>query len=130
MTLEVRVVTPEREVFSGQAAMVVARGVDGDVGIMAGHAPLLIQLAIGPLKINTGSAPAYAVVDGGFMHVSSEGDATRVDVLASHAEMATEIDAEAARRRKDHAEGKLRDGDDAAARAELAKAMARINLIG
>ncbi|MGH2676463.1 MAG: F0F1 ATP synthase subunit epsilon, partial [Actinomycetota bacterium] len=40
-TLRISVVSPEREVFSGQADMVVARGVDGEVGILPGHAPML-----------------------------------------------------------------------------------------
>jgi F-type H+-transporting ATPase subunit epsilon len=51
MALEVHVVTPEREVWSGEASMVIARGVEGEVGILAGHAPLLVRLAIGALRI-------------------------------------------------------------------------------
>ena len=53
MTLAVHIVTPEREVWSGEATMVGARGIDGEVGILAGHAPLLIRLAIGDIRIQT-----------------------------------------------------------------------------
>ena len=51
MALAVAVVTPEREVWAGQATEVIAHGIDGDVGILTGHAPLLVQLAIGPLQV-------------------------------------------------------------------------------
>jgi F-type H+-transporting ATPase subunit epsilon len=129
MPLEVHVVTPEREVWSGTTEMVIARGVEGEVGILGGHAPLLIRLAIGPLKIVPAEGrPEYAVVDGGFMHVSTREGVTRVDVLADHAEMAGEIDTEAARRRLEELEARARQGDDARIRAELAKATARVNL--
>jgi F-type H+-transporting ATPase subunit epsilon len=130
----VHVVTPEREIWSGEADMIVARGVDGEVGILGGHAPLLIQLAIGPLRIiHEGGEREVAVVDGGFLHVSTESGATRADVLASSGEMASEIDLEAARSRKEQAEARLRerDGDDAAgAETELRKAEARISIAG
>jgi F-type H+-transporting ATPase subunit epsilon len=138
MPLEVHVVTPERELWSGEASTVVARGVAGEVGILSGHAPIMVRLAIGPLRIFRDDAPELAaVVDGGFMHVTSDGEATRVDVLASQAEMAEEIDVEAARRRVSELEDRLRDRDSAEADADLAgvkgsllKAQARINLAG
>jgi F-type H+-transporting ATPase subunit epsilon len=131
MSLEVHLVTPEREVWTGTAEMVVAAGIDGHVGILGGHAPLLIQLAIAPLKLQLADGSwLSAVVDGGFLHVSTEAGATRVDVLASSAEMATEIDQAAARSRREEAESRVRAGDDAGARAELAKAMARVDVAG
>ena len=51
MPLDVHVVTPERELWSGEASTVVARGVAGEVGILSGHAPMMVGLAIGPLRI-------------------------------------------------------------------------------
>lgn len=127
MPVEVHVVTPEREVWVGEAVQVTARGVDGDVGILAGHAPLLVQLAIGPLHILRGDEPELAaVIDGGFMHVASRDGVTRVDVMATHAELASEIDLAEARRRLDAAQQR----DDAAAAVEIAKATARIGLLG
>ena len=50
-TLDVHLVTPEREVWSGPAQRGVALGVVGDVGILPGHAPMLIRLAVSPLRI-------------------------------------------------------------------------------
>jgi F-type H+-transporting ATPase subunit epsilon len=157
--VEVHVVTPEREVWTGQAEIVIARGVDGEVGILAGHAPMMVQLAIGPLRIQTeGQAETAAVIDGGFLHVSSAADrdetsaadrdetsaadrdeagakATRVDVLATGAELAGDIDLEAARARAAELQERLQDHDTHLAeaeivslRSELKKALARISL--
>jgi len=128
VSLEVHVVTPEREVWSGQATMVIARGVEGEVGILSGHAPLLIRLAVGVLRIRQDGTQESAVVDGGFLHVTSQEGATRVDVLASRAEMASEIDLRAAAHRVEELRRRLGQKEDAGARAELAKAMARVQL--
>jgi F-type H+-transporting ATPase subunit epsilon len=128
--LEVHVVTPEREVWSGEVTELIARGVDGEVGILSGHAPLLVQLAIGPLRMLTDGGETKAVVDGGFLHVSSHEGVTRADVLASSAELADEIDLVAARRRLEEAENRAASDDNGVATGEIAKAMARINLVG
>ncbi len=131
MALDVHLVTPEREVWAGPAEMVVARGTDGMVGIMPGHAPLLIRLAIGILRIQVdGGRWEGAVVDGGFLHVTNTDEGTRVDILGTHAEMASEIDRRAAEVRADEARARLAQGEDVEARAELAKALARTGLAG
>ena len=131
MALDVHLVTPEREVWAGLAEMVVAHGTDGMVGILAGHAPLLIRLAIDVLRIQLEDGRwEVAVVDGGFLHVTNDEGSTRVDVLATSAEMAGEIDRQAAQARLEQAQARVAEGDDAAGRAELAKAMARTGLDG
>ena len=128
MPLDVHVVTPEREIWSGEAAMVIARGVEGEVGILPQHAPLLIRLAVGRLRIRVDGTEEAAVVDGGFLHVTTTEGVTRVDVLASSAEMARQIDIRAAERRVHELQEELGRRDDAGQRAELAKAMARVEL--
>jgi F-type H+-transporting ATPase subunit epsilon len=129
MALEVHLVTPEREVWGGRAQMVIARGTDGMVGILAGHAPLLIRLAIGALRIQDEAGDwRTAVVDGGFMHVTSHDEDTRVDVLATGAELDAEIDRQAAEARVAELQARLAEDDDAAVRTELAKALARTGL--
>ena len=130
MALEVHVVTPEREVWSGPATMVIARGVEGEVGILEGHAPLLIRLAIGALRIQHEGQEHWAVVDGGFLHCVSLEEGTRVDVLATTASLESEIDVERERRRVEEMEKRIAEVDDAGAHIELAKALARINLRG
>ena len=121
-TLRVTVVSPEREVFTGQADMVVARGVDGEVGILPGHAPMLIELAVAPVRLLEGETETGKIlVDGGFLHVTPGEEETRVDVLAEHALLPDEVDAGAARRRVSELEGR----DDDEAEAELARALMR-----
>jgi F-type H+-transporting ATPase subunit epsilon len=128
MPLDVHVVTPEREIWSGEAAMVIARGVEGEVGILPQHAPLLIRLAVGRLRIRIDGTEEAAVVDGGFLHVTTTEGVTRVDVLASSAQMAGQIDLRAAEYRVQELQRELAQRDDAGLRAELAKAMARVEL--
>jgi F-type H+-transporting ATPase subunit epsilon len=129
VALEVHVVTPEREVWSGQATEVIAHGVDGDVGILSGHAPLLVHLAVGPLRIQQEDGTwLQAVVDGGFLHVSTEEGASRVDVLATNAQLETEIDVDAARRRLEELQAAGAAEDDEHAKTEIARAEARIAL--
>jgi F-type H+-transporting ATPase subunit epsilon len=139
VSVEVHVVTPERELWAGNASMVIARGVDGAVGIQAGHIPLLVRLAIGPLRVlREGEPELLAVVDGGFMHVTSSSEgATRVDVMAAHAEFVEEIDLPAARERAERLQAQLTqndahlaEADVAAAKDDLQKALTRISLAG
>ena len=128
---EVFLVTPEREAWSGQATMVVARGSEGEVGILAGHAPMLIQLAIGPLFIDPVEGDRIAAaIDGGFLHVVTNEGETRVDVLAEEAELKDEIDLDRARRQKQEAERRIAGREDAGALSELAKAVARLDVAG
>ena len=128
---DVFLVTPEREVWSGQATMVVARGSEGEVGILAGHAPMLIQLGVGPLFVDPVEGERIAAaIDGGFLHVVTNEGETRVDVLAEHAELRGEIDLDLARRQKEEAERKIQNHEDAEAITELAKAVTRIDLAG
>jgi F-type H+-transporting ATPase subunit epsilon len=128
--LEVHLVTPEREVWAGEADFVTARGVDGDLGVLPGHAPLLAALAVGPVFIDAGGSRTAVAVDGGFLHVAHEDDVTRVDILAEHALLSEELaqdDAEARERRADE----LRSDDRLdEAREERAKAATRRRVAG
>jgi F-type H+-transporting ATPase subunit epsilon len=131
VALEVHVVTPEREVWAGPATEVIAHGVEGDVGILTGHAPLLVQLAIGPLQVQQEDGSwLRAVVDGGFLHVSTEEGATRVDVLATNAQREDEIDVEAVRRRLEELRAADASEDEEQVKSEIARAEARVALVG
>ncbi len=86
--LQVSVVSPEAEVYSGEADMVVARGTDGMVGIMPGHAPMLIELAEAPVRLFDGMTERESIeVQGGFLHVMPGDEVTRVDILAESASL-------------------------------------------
>ena len=116
--LSVHVVSPEREVYAAEADMVVARGTDGEVGILPGHAPMLIELAIAPVRVFDGTTEREKIlVDGGFLHVTPGEDVTRVDVLAESAQMTGEVDAAAARRQVDELRPTAEQGDRRAAAA-------------
>jgi len=130
VSLEVHLVTPERDVWSGEASMVVAHGVEGDVGILQGHAPMLIRLGISPLRALRDSEEVLrAGVDGGFLHVTSEGDVTRVDVLATDAVLAHEVDRGREEQRRTEMEERLRQvAEDDSAKEELDKALMRLGL--
>ena len=124
-TLQVHLVTPEREVWSGEADFVTARGVDGDLGVLPGHAPLLAALAVGPVFIDAGGSRTAVAVDGGFLHVAHDDDVTRVDILAEHALLSDELAQDDAESRERRAE-ELRSEDRLdEAREEEAKAAVR-----
>ena len=94
--LRVALVSPEREVWSGEAEFVVARTLEGEIGILPGHSPVLGVLLDGSIvKITpTGGAdPVLAMVGSGFLSVAND----EVSVLAEQAELGTEIDVAAAR---------------------------------
>jgi F-type H+-transporting ATPase subunit epsilon len=83
--LQVELVSADRKVWSGEASIVVARTVEGDVGILPGHAPVLSLLAPGEVKIEpTGGAPVVATVDGGFLSVEHD----RITIVSDQAAIA------------------------------------------
>ena len=93
--IQVDLVTAERQVWSGRAQMVVARTVEGDIGIMPGHAPLLGLLREGfAARIVEPDGNVLSVaVHGGFLSVTKDG----VSILAEDAELRDEIDVTKAR---------------------------------
>jgi F-type H+-transporting ATPase subunit epsilon len=99
--LHVELVSVEREVWSGEATQVTARTIEGDIGVLPGHAPLLGQLAEGGIVTiyPPQGSPVLAAVHGGFLSVTDEG----VTVLAEIAELAAEIDASRAKAALDRA---------------------------
>jgi F-type H+-transporting ATPase subunit epsilon len=103
--IKLDIVTMERLLISEDVDYVSAPAVDGIVGILPKHAPLLTALSFGELRYKKGSAEYSFVIGGGFMEVRPD----KVTVLADVAEQADEIDekrAEAARR---HAQESLKE---------------------
>ena len=84
--MRVAVVSPEHQVWSGEAEMVVARTLDGEIGVLEGHVPLLGVLSDdGEVRIRTvSSGEITAKVSGGFLSVTKDG----VSILAERAELA------------------------------------------
>lgn len=83
-TMQVRLVSPEKSVWEGEADQVSARTLEGDIGILAGHAPTLGVLAEGhQVRIKAAGQQIVVDVDGGFLSVTADG----VTILAETAEM-------------------------------------------
>jgi len=80
--LQVELVSADRKVWSGEASMVVARTVEGEIGLLPGHAPLLAVLAGGDVRITSVSGETVtATAEGGFLSVEHD----RVTVVADSA---------------------------------------------
>jgi F-type H+-transporting ATPase subunit epsilon len=124
--MQVDLVAVERAVWSGPAQMVVARTVDGDIGIMAGHAPLLAQLKEGfAARIRQADGTILGVaVHGGFLSVTADG----VSILAEDAQLADEIDIRKAWESYERA--KAIGTDSAEAEADLRRARAQLLATG
>ncbi len=91
MPLTLEIVTPEARVYSETIDTVVIPTVEGEIGILPGHIPLLTQVADGELRVTKGGVTHFLAVSGGFAEV--EGDAVRV--LAEHAISEEKIDEKA-----------------------------------
>jgi F-type H+-transporting ATPase subunit epsilon len=78
--MRVTVISPEAAVFDGDAESVVAPAFDGEIGILANHAPLMTTLGRGILAIRTGGTVRRFAVQGGFLQVVKN----RVRILAEH----------------------------------------------
>ncbi|XRQ05097.1 F0F1 ATP synthase subunit epsilon [Actinomadura welshii] len=119
--LKVGLVSPEREIWSGEARMVVAQTIEGSLGILPGHAPVLGVLLDGSVvKIEPadGGEAITAMVGSGFFSVAAD----EVSVLAEQAEMGTEVDVQDARQALEDA---LAAGSDDATPERRARARLR-----
>ncbi|ANS78642.1 ATP synthase epsilon chain [Serinicoccus hydrothermalis] len=70
--LQVELVAADRKVWEGEASMVSARSIEGDLGIMPGHTPVLAVLVQGQVRITTGGSAQEVTIDGGFLSVDED----------------------------------------------------------
>lgn len=129
-TIHVDIVSAEGEIFSGEASMVFAPAVMGEIGIAPRHAPLLTTLKPGEVRVQTaGGDEQFFYVSGGAIEIQPH----LITVLADTALRAKDLDEAAALQAKQRAEEALKDRGDkigvAEAQAELARAMAQIKAI-
>ena len=122
MTLYVELVVPEGQVWSGDAQRVIAKTLDGDIGLLAGHAPVLGILAEGSLVriLPEDGGPAReirAAVGGGFLSIADD----RVSILARQAELGERVDPAAAQAALDAALRDAEGGDPGRAGGESAE---------
>ena len=130
MPMMLEIITAERQVYSDEVDMVIAPGIDGQLGILPRHAPLMTILKSGELTVRKeGEEDLYVAVSGGFMEVLGN----RVSILADACERSDEIDEERAQRAVQRAQERLanRDSDMDLEKgmASLQRAQTRVNLV-
>ncbi len=129
MPIQLEIVTPERLVYEDEVDSVNVPGIEGELGILPHHAPLLSILGFGELRIRKGGAEESFAIVGGFVQVRPD----KVVVMAETADLAAEIDLEKAQEARREAERALETGysegaDLSAARAALQTALMRIRV--
>lgn len=102
--INLEIVTPDRLYFAGEVDEVSVPGIEGYMGILPGHAPLLSELKIGVITFREGSKTTRIVCNWGFVEVLTD----RVSVLAETAQASEEVDVEQARNDRQSAEAVLR----------------------
>lgn len=102
-TIAVSVVTPDGKVYDGDVNMVSVRTVEGELGILPQHIPLVAPLTIGVARLKTATTVEKVAVSGGFVEVRPD----KVTILAEAAELATGIDIERAQEAKKNAQSSV-----------------------
>jgi F-type H+-transporting ATPase subunit epsilon len=130
-SIRLEIVTAERVVYTEDVDIVLAPGVEGQLGILPHHAPLMTILQSGEILARRGNEEDIMAISGGFLEVRPD----RVIILADSAERAEEIDEARAEAAKERAEKRIRergavpDLDMARVEASLRRAMARLSVL-
>jgi F-type H+-transporting ATPase subunit epsilon len=128
-TIQLEIVTPERQVVDDVAEEITIPGKSGYLGVLPGHAPLITELAVGQISYKTAGQIKRLAVAWGFAEVLPE----KVTILAETAEKSEEIDvarAEAAKQRAETELSKAGVEGNAEAQAALDRAKARLEVAG
>jgi F-type H+-transporting ATPase subunit epsilon len=129
MPIKVDIVTAERIVYSADVDEVIAPGVQGQLGILPHHAPLMTTLQSGELVVKKGTQEDILAISGGFLEVRPD----HIIILADQAERAEEIDAARAEEARKRAEERLKQRssgtDEDRAEAALRRAMVRLSVV-
>lgn len=127
-TLRLEIVTPEAKIFSDDVDMVTLTGLEGEMGILPQHMPLMTQLVAGEIVVNKGKETFFLAVGDGFVQVTGD----RVSILTDMAISAENIDeakAEEARRRAEvRLTEKLSDEEAARLHAALTHATTQLKV--
>ncbi|AHV99383.1 F0F1 ATP synthase subunit epsilon [Paenibacillus sp. 7124] len=129
-TFLLEIVTPDHLVFAKQVNSLTVRGIEGDLGILPGHVPLVTPLQVAPMTIKSDAGVTTVAVHGGFIEVHKD----KVTVLAESAELPSDIDLERAEAAKERAQrrlqsrGKQDDIDHRRAELALQRAVTRIKV--
>ena len=102
-TMHLEIITAERRVYADEVEVLVAPGIDGELGILPHHAPLMTALQPGEIMIRKDGEETFMAVSGGFLEVMGN----QVTILADAAEPSDEIDEERARLAMEQAQQRL-----------------------
>jgi F-type H+-transporting ATPase subunit epsilon len=120
-TIELEIVTPERQVVKDRAEEIQIPGRNGYLGILPGHAPLITELAVGEIAYTNSGTTTRLSVAWGFAEVLPD----KVTILAEAAELAEDIDVARAEAARIRAQEHLKKAADSAAFEEASVALAR-----
>ncbi len=127
-TIKLEIVTPEAKTFSDDVDMVTLTGVEGEMGILPDHSPLMTQLVGGEIAVRKGTTDTFLAVGDGFVQVTGQ----KVSILTDMAVRAENIDEAAAEQARQTAEArlaqKLSDEEAATVHAALAHAMTQLKV--
>lgn len=128
MPMQLQIITAEREVFSGEVDALNAPGLEGQLGILPNHAPLMTILQPGELTVRAGGAESYLALSGGYLEVLGN----QVIILADAAEDVDEIDEQRAQQAVERAQQRMsnRESDVELERAaaSLRRAQVRVTV--
>lgn len=128
-TMQLEIITAESQVYSDEVELVVAPGIDGELGILPHHAPLMTALQPGEILIRKDGDETYLAVTGGFMEVIGN----KVTILADACERSDEIDEsraqEAVERAREGLERQESDSQLELAVASMRRAQIRLNVV-
>ncbi|HLR21570.1 MAG TPA: F0F1 ATP synthase subunit epsilon [Tissierellaceae bacterium] len=122
------IVTPDRKFFDDKVDMVIVRGIDGDLAILKGRAPIATPLRIGKVRVFQDDTERIGAIVDGYITVLND----KVTIVTDAAEWPDEIDVERAEKAKERAESRLdnkkKDIDIPRAEAALRRAINRLNV--
>ncbi|MGM0414705.1 MAG: F0F1 ATP synthase subunit epsilon [Bacillota bacterium] len=125
--VQLDITTPRRVVYSNEIDMLIARAIDGNIGIMPGHTPLVTALENSVVRIKNNDEEIPIPISDGFLEVKPD----KINLIVRTAELPEEIDLQRAKKAKERAERRLREEesklDQARAEAALDRAISRIN---
>jgi len=127
-TFNLEIVTPERKFFSGEVETVILKTTEGEMGILKGHMPMVVAVAVGTIRIKKDGEWLEAVLTEGFTEVKQD----KTVILTDTAEWPNEIDVNRANEAKQRAEERLQrqlsQVESVRSRAALARALVRLKV--
>ena len=127
--MQLEIITAEKQVFGDDVDLVVAPGIEGELGILAHHAPLMTALQPGEILIRKDGEETYLAVTGGFLEVMGN----KVTILADACERSDEIDEERAQAAVNQARERVASQDTdmqlETAMASIRRAQVRLNVV-